>query len=182
MQVTVLPYAQQPGSRIYTPVSASEATVETCDVCEVPVDLCKTEMAARYTNNVMLHLIGSDGPAALSIAANLMTLPPGVNHFLDAFNVVNTVTGVVSIAADLRETYGTFQNPHATQLDRRMDVAHLIAGDMVSTAASLTPLITPLAGHPAALAFFVGGQLLGIGMDVAKTAYDFQRKGQQSVH
>lgn len=181
MQLTALSYAQPPGSRLYQPVSPVVPT-DTCDLCQAPAELCKAEMAARYTNNVVLHLIGSDGPAALSIAANLVTLPAGLTHFLDAFNVVNTATGVLSIAADLRETHGTFQNPHATELDRRMDVAHLVAGDCLSTAASLTPLITPLAGHPAALAFFVGGQLVGIGMDVAKTVYDFKRKGQQSVH
>lgn len=142
--------------------------------------LNKREMAARYTNNLALHLLFSDTPAVMSMAANVTPLPPGLTGFLDTFNAVNTLTGVVAIAADLREIRGTYRNPHATQTDKLVDVSHLIAGDILSTAASLTPLVTPLS-HPLALAFFMGGQAVGIGMDVMKTAYDFKRKGQQSA-
>ena len=61
-----------------------------------------------------------------------------------------------------------------------MDVAHLVAGDILSTVASMTPLVFPLS-NPLAMGFFVGGQAVGIGLDIAKTVYDFKRKGQQSV-
>jgi hypothetical protein len=145
-----------------------------------PQVLNKMEMGARYTNNLALHLAFSDGPALLSIAANTTGLPPGLDGALGFFNVFNTFTGVAAIAADIRETRGTFRNPNATQLDKIMDVTHLVAGDVVSTAASLVPVIAPLTG-PIAMGFFVGGQLVGVGMDLLKTGYDFKRKGQQSA-
>lgn len=140
----------------------------------------KMEMTARYTNNIALHLLLSDAPAVMSMVANAGVLPPTFGPVLDAFNTINVATGVVAIAADLRETRGTLLNPNATRLDKTMDVTHLVAGDVLSTVASLTPLVTPLS-NPAAMAFFVGGQVVGIGMDIAKTVYDFRRKGQQSA-
>ncbi|MCE1245728.1 MAG: hypothetical protein LWY06_03695 [Firmicutes bacterium] len=141
----------------------------------------KGEMAARYTNNILLHLVGSDTPALMSIAANAGTLPSFLAPLLGPFNAINTATGIASIAADMRETAGTFRNPSATKMDKIMDASHLVLGDMVSTAASMLPMVTPLTS-PVVMTMFVGGQLLGLGMDVAKTAYDISRNGQQSAY
>jgi hypothetical protein len=145
------------------------------------VKVNKGEMAARYTNNILLHLVGSDGPALMSIAANAGNLPHFLAPLLGPFNAINSATGIASIVADMRETAGTFHNPSATKTDKIMDASHLILGDFVSTAASLLPMVTPLT-DPIAMTFFVGGQMMGMGMDIAKTAYDISRNGQQSVY
>ncbi|MFN8611952.1 MAG: hypothetical protein U0931_30685 [Vulcanimicrobiota bacterium] len=144
------------------------------------VQIHRGEQAARYTNNLVLHLGVSDAPAVMSIAANYGVLPPSMNGVLAVFNTINTATGIIAIAADIRETRGTFKNPKATRLDRSMDMVHLLAGDVVSTAASMLPLVTSLQ-NPIAMTAFVGGQLLGVALDTSKTVYDFKRKGQQSA-
>lgn len=51
---------------------------------------------------------------------------------------------------------------------------------LVSTAASMVPLVAPLSS-PLAMGFFVGSQLLGLGMDVLECVYDIKRKNQQSA-
>ncbi|MBS2034272.1 hypothetical protein JST97_04760 [bacterium] len=155
---------------------SEEAVAEPQDT----VVIHRGEQAARYTNNLVLHLGVSDAPAIMSIAANYGVLPPSMNGVLAVFNTLNTATGVIAIAADIRETRGTFKNPKATKLDRTMDMVHLLAGDVVSTAASMLPLVTSLQ-NPIAMTAFVGGQLLGVALDTSKTVYDFKRKGQQSA-
>lgn len=140
----------------------------------------KAEMAERYTNNILLHLGLSDAPAVMAIAANYGSLPAALQPALHALNAVNAITSVAAVAADLRELRGTLKNSHATKLDVAMDLTHLVAGDMLSTAAGLVPVFTPLT-NPWASGFFVGGQLLGMALDAVKTGYDFERKGQQSV-
>lgn len=157
-------------------VSAEESVPEPQDT----VHIHRGEQAARYTNNLLLHLGVSDAPAVMSIAANYGVLPPSMNGVLAVFNTINTATGVIAIAADIRETTKTYKNPNATKLDRRMDMVHLLAGDVVSTAASMVPLFTSLQ-NPIAMTAFVGGQLLGVALDTTKTVYDFKRKGQQSA-
>lgn len=162
-------------------IRAQEASVE--EAVAEPQDtvhIHRGEQAARYTNNLILHLGVSDAPAVMSIAANYGVLPPSMNGVLAVFNTLNTATGVIAIAADIRETRGTFKNPKATKLDRTMDMVHLLAGDVVSTAASMLPLVTSLQ-NPIAMTAFVGGQLLGVALDTSKTVYDFKRKGQQSA-
>lgn len=134
------------------------------------------DKAERYANNILLHLVGNDAPSLMSIAANAGTLPPCLAPLLGPLNTVNAAAGVVSIAADLRETAQTFKNPESTKMDKLMDASHLVLGDFVSTAASVLPLITPIT-TPLAATMFVGGQLLGFGMDVAKTVYDIKREG-----
>lgn len=143
-------------------------------------EFSRFEATERATNDVLVHLIASDTPGVLSIWANVGTLPHALVPALGFFNMFNTATGVVSIALDSRETYKTVNNQKATKMDKIMDVTHLIAGDIVSTAASMVPLMAPLTS-PAAMTLFVGGQLLGLGMDVAKSIYDAKRKGQQSA-
>lgn len=141
----------------------------------------KFEAAERATNDVIVHLFCSDTPAVMSMWANLGTLPLSLLPALDFFNMINTATGVLSIAMDGRETFKTVTNPKATKMDKVMDVTHLIAGDVVSTVGSMVPLVASL-NSPIALGVFVGGQLLGLGMDIVKTVYDGKRKGQQSAH
>jgi hypothetical protein len=142
--------------------------------------LNKGEMLARYSSDFAVHLGMSDVPAALSIAANLTPLPPTFAPILQVCNAANTFTGLAAIATDLREIHGSLRNPRATNLDRVVDLGHLVLGDVVSTAASAIPLVAPLS-NPWALGLFVGGQVLGIATDIAKTAYDIHRKGQQSA-
>jgi hypothetical protein len=168
--------------------SASKACEEIADCAFIsegssadPKPINHKEEAARYTNNLLLHLGVSDTPAVLSIIANYGMLPASFNPALTVFNSLNAATGVAAIAADIRETAGTLRNPNATKTDKVMDVVHLVGGDVVSTAASLLPLVASM-NTPLAQGVFIGGQLLGIGLDVAKTAYDFSRKGQQSAH
>ncbi|MHC9541713.1 MAG: hypothetical protein AB9903_19580 [Vulcanimicrobiota bacterium] len=140
----------------------------------------KFEAAERATNDILVHLVASDTPAVLSIWANLGTLPHALVPALGFFNMFNTATGVVSIGLDSREAYQTLKNPNATKMDKIMDVTHLVAGDVVSTLGSLVPLVAPLTS-PVAMGVFVGGQLLGLSMDIAKSIYDAKRKGQQSA-
>jgi len=141
----------------------------------------KLEKAERYTNNVLVHLMGSDTPALLSIWANLGSLPGCLAPVLGAFNLLNTGTGIASIVLDTRETIATCTNKKATKLDKIMDVGHLLGGDVVSTLASMVPMVASLA-NPLAMGFFVGGQLLGLALDGVKTIYDVKREGQQSAH
>jgi hypothetical protein len=154
------------------------ATAETLE--NVLPKLNRFEAAERGTNDILVHLACSDTPAVLSIWANLGNLPHCLVPALNAFNVLNTATGIASIALDSRETYKCLTSSKSTKMDKIVDVAHLIGGDLVSTAASMVPLIAPVMG-PIALTFFAGGQLLGLGLDLAKTIYDAKRKGQQSV-
>jgi hypothetical protein len=140
----------------------------------------KLEKGARYLNDVAIHLIGSDLPALASIVANLVDLPRWAAPLLGWFNAINSVTGWVSIALDGRETVGCLRNPQSTRTDKLVDVVHLLAGDGISTAASMVPFFAALT-NPVALGLFVGGQVLGLGLDLAKTVYDIKRQGQQSA-
>jgi hypothetical protein len=161
-------------------VELSSPSVLPPQIIKPTAKINKLEAAERATNDLLVHLACSDTPAMLSIWANLGTLPSALTGVLGVFNVFNTATGVVSIALDSRETLGTFRNPKATKLDKIVDLVHLVGGDMVSTAASMVPLVASLAS-PLSMGIFVGGQLLGLGLDVAKTIYDAKRKGQQSA-
>lgn len=142
--------------------------------------LNKGEMVARYSNDFAVHLVASDVPGMLSIAANLAPLPRCFGPVLKVANSLNTVTGIAAIASDLRELHGSLRNPRATKLDRAMDIGHLVVGDVLSTIAGAVPLVSSL-NQPLAMGCFVGGQVLGLAADLAKTVYDIQRKGQQSA-
>lgn len=166
-------------------ISQSHDKIELSDVREIEDEkplkpLNKFEMFERYTNDFLLHLVSSDGPGMLSILLNLgLQIPQFLGDMLVVFNSLNTGTGLVSIGADTRELIGTFKNPKATKKDKIVDVAHLIGGDLVSTAASSVPLVMPLT-NPLALNFFIWGQVAGVVMDLYKFKYDISRKGQQS--
>lgn len=184
---TALPVAQnmsRPAANAVNSEAATDKVESSGDKVSIshgePSPVNRKEQAARYTNNLILHLGVSDTPAVLSIIANYGFLPASFNPALAVFNSLNAATGVASIVADVRETAGTLRNPKATKTDKVMDIVHLIGGDLVSTAASMLPLVSSM-NTPLAQGVFIGGQLLGIGLDVAKTAYDFSRKGQQSA-
>jgi len=163
-------------------VVLTESSIKASDPKElVPPRFNKLEAAERATNDVLVHLVASDTPAVLSIWANLGTLPHALVPALGFFNAINTATGVVSIAMDSRETFKTVRNPHATKMDKIVDVSHLVAGDVFSTIGSMVPLVAPLT-TPVAMGVFVGGQLMGLGMDIFKSVYDAKRKGQQSAY
>ena len=149
---------------------------------QAQAQLDKKEMLARYSNNILLHLFLGDGPAVLAIAANFGALPNSLAPLNTAFDTLNTVTSVAAVVADIRELRGTLKNPNATKMDVAMDVGHLVLGDVLATAAGSVPLIMPFHGNLLATGFFVGGQAVGIAVDMAKTVYDFKRKGQQSAH
>ena len=140
----------------------------------------RVEKYSRYLNNVVVHILGGHPPAVASIAANLGKLPSWAAPMLKPLNVVNSVTGWASIVLDTRETIFCLRNPKATRKDKIMDVVHLLAADVLSTAASMVPLLMPLT-NPFAAGFFVGGQVLGMALDVVKTRYDAKRNGQQSA-
>lgn len=140
----------------------------------------RAEMAARLSGDLLVHLALSDGPNIVGMLANVVHLPPALAPLVGLSNVANTLTGLPALVADVRELRGTLKNPLATATDRRIDWAHLLAGDLLSTVGSLTPFVFPMS-HPLALGFFLGSQLVGIGADLAKTAYDWHRQGQQSA-
>jgi hypothetical protein len=140
----------------------------------------KVEKAARYTNDVLIHLAGSDLPALSSIAANFAHLPQWAVGALTPLNAINSATGWIAIGLDLRETIFCLRNPKASRTDKLVDVAHLILGDGISTAASMVPLVASIS-NPIAAGFFVGGQVLGMVLDLGKTIYDHRRQGQQSA-
>jgi hypothetical protein len=169
--------AVQPRPLAWRPAQASPVT---SDEPKDEAKFSQREMWARYSNNVLLHLVISDAPSALSLVANLTPLPAGFGPVLDFFNSINALTSVAAGVADLRETRATFKNPHATKLDKIMDVSHLIGSDALSAVAAMVPVFCSL-NNPAAMALFVGGQVFGIAFDVVKTGYDFHRKGQQSA-
>ena len=146
-----------------------------------PKELNEKEMAARYTNDILLHLVASDVPCVLAILANVISLPSSLAAVVTMSNSLNLATTVVSAAADTRELVGSLKNPGATKMDKAVDLVHFFGCDVVGVATGIMPLVMSMA-NPIALGTFIGGQLLGVFMDIGKTIYDIKRKGQQSVY
>lgn len=146
---------------------------------QTEAEVNKFETGARAVNDLVVHLALSQGAAVTSMVGMMMPIPGWINA---VFAPINTATGVASIVMDLREMRGTFKNPIATKMDRAVDLGHFVLGDIVSTAASMVPAVPGLISTPVGLGFFFGGQLMGLGLDIFKTAYDFKRRGQQSAY
>ena len=140
----------------------------------------RCEEVSRDLTNLVIHLGLSDGPNILGMMANCIALPPSLAPLVTASNLVNTLTGIPALLADVREMRGTFKNPLATRTDRQMDLLHFVAGDVLSTAGSLLPFVANMS-DPVTMGIYLGTQISGLVFDLAKTGYDLYRHGQQSA-
>lgn len=128
---------------------------------------------------IQLGLGDSPGLVAMGMQSGLFSLSPGAQTFLDGVNVANVGLNVIGTAIDIKQMRDVFKNPNATALDRKVEVAHLILGDLLPTATSVMPLLMPMT-NPIVNSLFLVSQAIGIGVDAAKFGYDLHRGGQQS--
>ena len=157
------------------PADASNPPGDTFDLAKEHINFSQ---GLRYAKDFGCLL--ADVKTAGTITANLVKLPPSLNKYLGPSNGINVAAGVVSTAFDLYSAKKVFDNPAATHKDKVVDIVHIALSDVLATAAGSLPLFTSI-HNPIAMSIYVGGQALGIGCDIYKTAYDLKSHNRQIV-